>query len=275
MAHDAIDKRVRVLIIEDDDSTRRMYARHLDLQGGYRVAAAASLAEALEALELMTYHVALVDIMLAGPKDTANRDGTAVLDRISELDEGTRAVVLSAQEEPQEVREFMKEHGAFDYLEKKDLLKTGISKLFEYIEAAAAESTVSADPSWDAVVGSLAGERNEVEFVSEVMGKLKFGGGFENLQRTLIAATRHLAPLALPCDDGRGLCFSEDDGAMVAHFWSKGQGCSIEVILAGKGSDLAPAKGDGVLVNREKGGLSVRVERRGTEPRDAFAELAR
>lgn len=272
---DTTDKRVRVLVVEDDDATRRMYARNLDLQGGYRVDTAASLTEALAALEAMTYHVALVDIMLAGPKDTANRDGTAVLDRIVELGEGTRAVVLSAQEEPQQVREFIRAHGAFDYLEKNDLLKAGIKKLFDFVDAAAAGSAVAVEPDWETVVRSLAGEHDEMAFVSEVMSRLKFGGGFENLQRTLIAATRHLHPLALPLGEREGLVFSEEEEAMVGRFWSKGQSCPVEFVLAGKGAHGRPGSADAILVDREKGGLSVRVTRCGSESRDAFADPAR
>lgn len=278
MARESVDKRVRVLVVEDIETTRNMYVRNLELRGDYRVDTAADLAEATAALDTLTYHVALVDIMLAGAKDTANRDGTDVLGRIGELDEGTRAVVLSAQKEPQQVREFMKAHGAFDYLEKDDLLKAGIGKMIEYVAAAAAASPVGDEPAWDAVVGSLAGDRDEPAFVSEVMDRLKFKGGFENLQRTLTAAVRYMAPLAPVREGGGGLAFDEERGVMAARFWSKGQGCAIEFTLAGKQGG-APGEGtgsrDGALMEREKGGLSLAIVRQADLPREAFADAAR
>jgi CheY-like chemotaxis protein len=278
MARESADKRVRVLVVEDIDTTRNMYVRNLELHSDYRVEAAADLAEATEALDALTFHVAVVDIMLAGPKDTANRDGTKVLDRIRELDEGTRAVVLSAQEEPQQVREFMKQHDAFDYLEKDELLKTGIGKMLEYVSNAAEDSRVGCEPSWDTVVGALAGRREEPIFVSEVMGALKFGGGFENLQRTLTAVVRYLAPLVPALDGDRGLVFDEERGVLAARYWSKGQGCAIEFVVSGRESE-GRAEGassqDGALTEREKGGLRVAALRRDDSSREEYADSAR
>lgn len=278
MSRESVDKRVRVLVVEDIETTRNMYVRNIKLHADYRVETAGDLADALMALDALTYHVAIVDIMLAGPDDTANRDGTKVLDRIRELDEGTRAVVLSAQKEPQQVREFWKNHDAFDYLEKDELLKSGIGKMIEYVSDAAKDSAVGTEPNWDAVVDALAGGRDEPAFVSEVMGKLKFSGGFENLQRTLRTSTRYLLPLLPPLDIEPGLAFDDESGAMVARFWSKGQGCAIEFALSGKDSQdqhEGAGLGDRVLSEREKGGLRVVVSRSSDLARDAFADSAR
>lgn len=278
MTRKSADKRVRVLVVEDIETTRRMYVRHLELEGDYRVDVAGNLAEASAALDAVTYHVALVDIMLAGAKDTANRDGTKVLERIRDLDEGTRAVVLSAQKETQQVREFLKEYEAFDYLDKNDLLESGIGKMLEYVDSAAKDSTVDAQPDWDSIVNSLVGDCDERTFVSEVMGELKFRGGFENLQRTLTAAVRHLAPLAPVRDGSTGLAFDGGSRSMAARFWSKGQGCAIELMLSGENSndsDGATSSEDGVLLAREKGGLEVVAVELPGEPRQAFADSAR
>lgn len=272
VARESTDKRVKILIVEDIETTRNMYARNLGLKGDYLLETAADLAEATSALEARTFHVALVDIMLAGPEDTANRDGTQVLDLIHELDEGTRAVVLSAQKEPQQVREYLKGHEAFDYLEKGDLLESGIGKMHEYVAEAAANSPVGAEPSWEAVVAALAGDCDEPAFVAEVMGKLKFKGGFENLQRALTSSVRYLLPL-VPVDGNGGLVFDEARQAMTARFWSKGQGCAVEFILSGKEGDEADGAvaADGLLVAREKRGLSVVVAQLPEARREAFA----
>ena len=278
MARESADKRVRVLVVEDIETTRSMYVRNLELRGDYHVDTAADLDEATAALDAFTYHVALVDIMLAGAKDTANRDGTKVLERIRDLDEGTRAVVLSAQKETQQVREFIKEYEAFDYLDKDALLEAGIGKMIEYVATAAGDSKVGTEPSWDAVVAALAGDRDEPAFVSEAMSSLKFGGGFENLKRTLTAAVRHLLPLAPAREGATGLALDESTGSLEARFWSKGQGCAIEFVLSGKDGDgpsQGAAAGDAALVEREKGGLSVVVTRLAEEPREGFADAVR
>ncbi len=269
MTHESVDKRVRLLVVEDVETTRNMYVRNLELDGDYRVDTAADLEQATAALDLVSYHVALVDIMLAGPKDTSNRDGAKVLERIRDMGEGTRAIVLSGQSETQQVREFLKELDAFDYLDKDALLEAGIGKMVEYVDTASAGSPLGSTPSWEIVSRALGGAREEPEFVSEMLA-LRFGGGFENLRQTLAASIRHLLPLLPPREGEAGLTVN-GAGAMSASFWSKGQGCAVEIAVVGKNSTEAPPSGEETLLAREKGGLGVSVTRL-DEPRQAFAD---
>jgi len=125
MGNDSLDKRTRVLVVEDVDTMRKMLVRSFLLRGHYRVDEAADLDEAMHALETCTYQVALVDIMLAGAMDTANRDGSKVLEKIRDLEEGTRAIVLSGQDQPQLARDFLKEFGAADYIAKSEPGRSG------------------------------------------------------------------------------------------------------------------------------------------------------
>lgn len=274
MGSESIDKRAKVLVVEDAETTRNAYVRSLELQGDYWIDEATDLTGALDALEACTYQVALVDIMLAGAQDTANRDGVKVLERIRELDEGTRAIVLSAQDEPQLAADFLKEYGAADYLAKTKLQEVGFGKLIEIVQREAGASPVGQPPSWDEVVAALAGNRDEPMFVSDIMGKLEFKGGFENLRRNLGAAVRHLAPLLPQRGSSDGLAFAEDDGVFGGRFWSKGQKCAVELRLAGEGGAAAAPDSDGVIFEREKGGLKVIVSRLPDEPREAFAPSA-
>lgn len=273
MARNSVDKRTSILVVEDIETTRNMYVRNLELEGGYSVDMAKDLSEAVNALERRAYQVALVDIMLAGPKDTANRDGIKVLQRIRELGEGTQAVVLSAQKDTQLVREFIKEYSAFDYLDKDSLNKAGLDKMFDFVARAAKKSPVGDQPSWEAVVECLAGGRTERMFVSDIMN-LSFSGGFENLSRTLPAAVRYLLPLMPPEEGSQGLTLRDEEGRFVARYWSKGQGCAVEVTLRGKDGPRASApapEDDGVFLEREKGGLEVVVSRLADVARSAFA----
>jgi CheY-like chemotaxis protein len=271
MARDSIDKRTRVLVVEDVETTRNMYIRALELRGDCRADGAADLREALDALDSCTYQVALVDIMLAGAQDTANRDGAKVLERIRDLSEGTRAIVLSGQDEPQLTRDFLMDYGAADYLAKNTLQETGIGKLIELVQREADAGSVGGEPSWDELVAALAGDRDEPMFVSDVMGKLRFKGGFENLRRNLAAAIRHLAPLLPQRGSGEGLAYDEAGNAFEGKFWSKGQACAIELRLTGDDGGPAAPPPDSVMFEREKGGLRVHVTRLPEEPREAFA----
>jgi len=266
MKDDSVDKRTRVLVVEDVDTMRKMLVRSFLLRGNYRVDEAANLDEAMVALNTCTYQVALVDIMLAGAMDTANRDGAKVLERIRDLDEGTRAIVLSGQDEPQLARDFLKEFGAADYVAKSTLGKSGVGKLVEMVAAEAEASPVGEKPSWDAVIAALAGDRDEPMFVSEAM-KLNFKGGFENLRNNLGTAIRHLMPL-LPERAGNGLV--ANGNGFSGRFWSKGQACAVELSLLDSESDNS-ADADRMIFEREKGGLRVVVSRLPDIERDAFA----
>jgi CheY-like chemotaxis protein len=270
-----LDERTRILVVEDVATMRESYVANLELQRRYRVAAAEDLASAQEALDNCTYHVALVDIMLAGPKDVANRDGTEVLKHIRDLHEGTQAIVLSAQDEKQLVRDLLKDYGAFDYLDKAVVQEAGISLVMSTVESAAERSTVGNAPPWKSVVDCLTVGRSEAEFVGEVMEQLKFKGGFENLSRTLINVAKELMPLLPPLSGPRGLSFDIDLRAYRGRYWSKGQGCCVEVFLADQRtpvSDIehvASTSGGNVLLTREKGQITVIVvEDTGANRRD-------
>ncbi len=274
MARNSVDKRARILVVEDIDTTRKAYVRNLKLEDGYRVDTAGDLAEATAAIDACTYHAALVDIMLAGEKDVANRDGVAVIQRLAALNEGTQAVVLSAQPEKQLIREFLKEYGAFDYLDKERLNDTGMDLMIEFVSNAIEASPVGNAPSWEAVVTALAGDRAEHEFVSQIMSGLSFGGGFENLTRSLGSTVRHLLPLLPPQARNTGLVLDHERAGFVAQYWSKGQGCAIEIGVFGKTGTRTERPGtldDAVLIRHEKAGLHVVVTRLPRASRDEYA----
>lgn len=264
MAQDAIDKRTRVLVVEDIAELRDSYVLNLELEQRYRVDGAADLVAATEAITNCTYHVALVDIMLAGEKDVANRDGIKVLERIRGLNEGTRPVVLSIQPHRQLIRDLLIEYDAYDYLDKDAVRAAGFPMIVETINRATEASLVGGVPTWDAAVQSLtAGERGEGQLVSDAMGRLQFKGGFENLRGTLLMALRYFMPLLPARAEPRGLLFDSASGDFRGHFWSKGQRCAIDIVLSagqradGSGSSDPPS---GALFAREKGGLVIRVE---------------
>jgi CheY-like chemotaxis protein len=272
MARDGADKRTRVLVVEDIETLRESYMLNLELEGEFRVHGARDLQEAITALARCTYHVALVDIMLAGESDESNRDGVTVLERIRDLGEGTQAVALSGQRHTQLAAQIVRDYGAFDYLDKNEVSQVGFAAIAAKVTAAATASPVGAVPSWDAIAATLGDGRSEAVFVSELMGELKFKGGAATLTSVLPAAAQHLAPLA-PATTGGGVSLDPAQGTFHGSFWSKGQGCAIDFAI-GRTAD-APQVGDAdassdLLVARDKAGLSVRVVRLSDCSRDAF-----
>ncbi len=86
--------RVRVLVMEDEDDQRRLYARALS-QAGFEVAQAATLEEAQALLDEEHFHIFLCDIRMGNERatDLLRQRGTEIMSK------GTEIVVLSAQEQ--------------------------------------------------------------------------------------------------------------------------------------------------------------------------------
>src|SRR5664280_3648079 len=140
-----MDVRTRVLVVEDIAIARESYVANLELSDQYRVDAAADLASAEMAIDVCAYHVAVVDIMLAGPRDVSNRDGVKVARRLQRLAEGTRVVMLSAQRSETElVGDLLQDYGVFKYIDKATLERDGIAGLLEVVERAAKASGAGA-----------------------------------------------------------------------------------------------------------------------------------
>src|SRR5437660_1332521 len=91
-----MDMRPRILIVEDIEDMREVW-RAVFERADYRADGAATAEAAQRAIDRCTYHVALVDIMLAGRDDVSDRSGVKVLKYLRDLAEGTRALVLSGQ----------------------------------------------------------------------------------------------------------------------------------------------------------------------------------
>ena len=108
---------MKVLIVDDQASARRVLASIVAKLGGVEVHEAASLAEARRVLEAQLLDVALVDLRLS--QDARNRDGLTL---IQEIRERTTVVpiVVTVHQEISEIRMAMRV-GAYDYILKDEL----------------------------------------------------------------------------------------------------------------------------------------------------------
>jgi len=275
-----MDKRQRILVVEDIGSFRESYVSNLMMEN-YRTDGAGSLATAIDALQACSYHAAVVDIMLGGEKNTSNRDGVKVLEYIRNLDDGTQPIVVSKQEDLQRVRDFLKEYGAFDYLDKKELRDHGISPLLTMIRKAVSASKLSAVRSWDEIVKPLSWKSTEARFVSECLRLLDFRGGFEHLSGTLSGVMQYLLPLLVVKDSEEGMRYRESLDAFSGQYWSKGQGKAVEILLfSTKRAELVNMRvseiGEAnVLETRERAGLSLVVLDHPGAQRATFIESQR
>lgn len=211
---------------------------------GYYVDGAGNLQNALQLVNVKTYHVALVDIMLGGKFDRLNRDGLKILKRMQELDEGNQRVVLSGQdEERQLVRDILKDYEAFDYLDKVELYKRGFSLLYDMISRALKNCQIALY-GWQKVkyvsgekmepkdvLSFLAGTSGNVSiWVDRCLRALQPKGGYIGLQRFLKNFCDPLAPMMPLINVVEPASIDERRRLLGGKFWSKSLGEAIEVV---------------------------------------------
>lgn len=137
------DRRASILLVEDDERTRRAIAANLEGHG-YGVRAAADGEEALVLWELRRPDLILLDLGLPG------MDGLGVLRRVRR-DATTPVIVLSARGEERDKVEAL-DSGADDYLAKP----FGMAELHARVRAGLRRTLASEiDPSGVAVIGPL------------------------------------------------------------------------------------------------------------------------
>lgn len=268
-----MDKRRKILIVEDDNLYRESLVDTLE-QEGFRVEACKNVAEASNAIATLGFDLALVDIMLNGPKDVTNRDGLRVLSALKEVSEGTRVLALSAQRSDMSlVRNILKDFQADDYLVKQELNRAMmLEKVRSEIEARPAQrQTVR----WESLVRTLSPEGEEVEFVQAIMRSTGIKGGQKVLQDSLFDATKWLVPL-IPLASGADRGASTGiPGFSVGPFWSKGQGRAVEIVIQGKGDKDAESTPSpfalSELYRRARGGVTSIVLARPDLERSSFA----
>lgn len=277
-----MDIRPRILIVEDIDDMRESW-RAVFERVDYRADGAATAEAAIKAIDRCTYHVALVDIMLAGKDNVTDRGGVKVLKYLRDLAEGTRALVLSAQKgDVPLVRDLLKEYGALDYLAKWEIAERGGNDfLVQKVKGALSVSAHGEALTWEQLIGSLAWGLPEPFFVSECLNFLEFKGGFENLRRSLLGVCQHLVPLLVEVGTTKAIGRDKVPEVFSGTYWSKGQGSAIELLIYGKNARTGVVErgwglsGRKLLHERTKGDLSVVVIERPDLAREQFGPTSR
>lgn len=269
-----MDTRPRVLVVEDDNVMRDTLIDFLRREG-FRADGASTAAEAVAATSICTYHVALIDIMLAGD-DQCNRDGVDVVSYLQWLQEGTQSLVLSGQGDTELVRDLLRKHGAVDYLNKADLQ---IASLARKIKALVNIKHSLSQTNWEPPTFGLTRALSERLSVNQCMRFLEFTGGLDSLSSSLAAACKHLVPLLKELDGA--IADARAPTVFGGRFWSKGQSSAVEILIYGR--NTTPEALDSgwdfchrtAIYKRTKGGLSIVVFECPDVPRERFEPLSR
>jgi CheY-like chemotaxis protein len=211
----------KILIVEDEATWRKLYQKVLEKEG-YRVWMAGSLPVALDLLDRHFFHVAIVDIRLVD-RQPGNQGGIEVVKRISQADEGTRAIIITAFGTIQMTRDAFKEHDVFEFMEKQ----THDQARFCQVVAQAVEEARSQ------VMGRKVrglGLRDLIRgFSPQEIQEALASGGLEELDTLFRRLLYDLHPL-LPDRQEARLIKREEKPAMVeACYWSRMSGQPILV----------------------------------------------
>ena len=120
------DKKARLLVVDDDELTRRVLSKTLDSLG-YEVVSAQNVVDALVKMGFSDFELALVDIQMPG------ENGIVLLEKIVEQYPDTAIIMMSGLGEIETVITTVK-MGAYDYLAKpfsKDVLQSRVELALE------------------------------------------------------------------------------------------------------------------------------------------------
>ena len=119
---------MKVLLVDDDVSARRLLSRFILSAGDVEIYEASSLATARQALAIHSPEVVLIDLCL-DPSARSNRDGLVLLREVREHSTAVPIVVTVAGEMA-EIREAMRS-GAYTYILKDELCEELVTPVIQ------------------------------------------------------------------------------------------------------------------------------------------------
>lgn len=253
-------QKFRILLVEDIPGVRDSYHSFLE-KCGFVVTSVGSVDAALGSIDMVTYHVALVDIMLAGEKNTGNRDGLKVIEAITKLGEGTKIIPLTAQAKKTFVRDVFKDFGVFDYIDKvEDITEQGgwQQVALPKVQSAAAGCEIDDNQSWTSLVGTVLGLNEPEALMRLANAKIR---GYKNqiFMGMLPNCVQRFQPLKPLIADENRFQWDEDKKAIVGKFWSKALGRAVKIGIC-DASITEPELGGKRMYSRKKGKVRLIVD---------------
>ena len=208
-----MEEKGKVLIVEDEATWRKLYQKVLEKEG-YRVWTAGSLPEAFDLLDRHFFHVAIVDIRLVDSQP-GNQDGIEVVKRISQADEGTRAIIITAFGTIKMTRDAFKQYKVFEFMEKQTHDQTRFCQVVEQAVEEARGQVMDRKVRGPGLRDLIRG------FSPQEIQKALASGGLEELDTLFRGLLYDLHPL-LPDRQEARLIERKGKPAMVeAYYWSR------------------------------------------------------
>jgi ActR/RegA family two-component response regulator len=263
-----MNRKVRILVVEDSPSFIRQYRRSLE-RAGFACEIVDTRDDAVMLLQNMSFEAAIIDLQLRN--DITHKGGIDVLEYLIKCGEGTKAFAVSASES---VRDSVKSYqtGAIEFVIKADMestdevvprIKKALSKYRPqffgvYDSLTAYLSAPEAPPYWERTVQDVIG----CSYESLING---FGEGLKSY-----------LPILRRKDGSEPFEQHKDRHAICGVFWSKGIGAPIWVSAFGpNGKVIRPKEDKGEKPESEAsyGGFNIKVWRMTAPARGEFVEF--
>ncbi len=222
----------RILVVDDQQNVCNATKRLLEPEG-YRVDAANDVVSAKRLVDEICYDVALIDINLEDTNYLAqNTDGVQVIEYIRSFNEGTRIVVLSAQQSTQFVQASFLELGVNNYISKKE---TKPDEELSIIEGELKKVEIKRfGPSGDPLRGLSGALGIEADIWTSnainIFKPSRGAGGLINLAKRVLNTYGPIAPKRGTNGNIIELNLSHSIGT--GTFWSRSLGCGFDLIVS-------------------------------------------
>jgi CheY-like chemotaxis protein len=208
----------RVLVVEDVADISDSYKFHLE-RAGFVVDVVDTRKEAIEALRAKSYDVALVDLSLKD--DVTSKGGLDVLDAINKLDEGTKAIVVSATPEVKDsVASY--DRGISGFIMKGPITSKEILQKIETALRGQQRPLIGPFPSLAAYLAAP-----DVTPIWEDHIQRAIGCGYEGMNKIIWKALSPYLPILRLRDGTSSLAPDKTRSAVSGMFWSKVRGHAI------------------------------------------------
>ncbi|MDJ0826416.1 MAG: response regulator [Rhodobacter sp.] len=254
---------MRILIVEDEAEIHRYYSKALKRLGADHDVAESKV-EALELLRNRSYEAAIVDLNLTD--DQTFSHGKEVLEKVSELNEGTICFVVSGTSKVEDVVDSW-QLGAVKFIQKS---KTDNQQVAQIV--------------YDAAKGNDLKPYGKFENVESYLGHPSFGSewemilktvitvDFQKMRRTLTAVFDRITPVVRLKNNSASLELDRKSAQASGVFWSKAEGCAVTVQISGSRIETSLVDEDIVVKGDVSGDVFYVVAKDASRSRDEFAE---
>lgn len=237
----------RILVVDNNQAVRNICSNIL-YKEGYEVDVSSNLKEVLTRAKSKTYHVALIEVLLAD--DIKNTDGLVVMDYLNKLAEGTKIICLSAQQSIAIARDVFTKYNAFYYIDKSSI--KGSKDIIDPVSKACEECSINYYNNRSSLNALLADNELVPFWENEMMTLLKPKNGFEGLSRCFHILLKDFLPIRKLQDTD---IFCVADGTLRAVYgkcWSKSIGKGICFIVYNENVNIQELRKHYEILNKDK-----------------------